>query len=256
MRILQDKKVLVGLFIALLLLIGLLGGGAQGAQQESFLGKEVVYTKKVYTLKGYLSKPKGVGPFPAVIYNHGGLGNRIGGCPQETSEALAKAGYVGFSPIRRQTIPMEGHIDDVLDALEYVKELDYVDKNKIGIMGFSRGGYLTFIGGAIRRDLKAIIIMASAPGRRDQEQFLPNAANKSAPVLLMVAENDRSQADHVTLMKQMKIFLENEGKNVQFILYPPYESDGHQMFFEIGPYWEDVLRFLDRNLKKSDGINH
>lgn len=49
----------------------------------------------------------------AVIYNHGGLGNKIGGSPQETCEALAKEGLVGFSPIGRQTRSLEGHLDDV-----------------------------------------------------------------------------------------------------------------------------------------------
>ena len=135
MRTLQGKKVLFRLFLSLLLIIAPLGGDAWGDQQESFIGREVVYTEKVYTLKGYLSKPKGLGPFPAVIYSHGGLGKKIGGSPIETSEALAKAGYVGFSPLRRPTVPMSGHLDDVMDALDYVKGLDYVDKNRMGLMG-------------------------------------------------------------------------------------------------------------------------
>jgi hypothetical protein len=53
-------------------------------------------------------------------------------------------------------------------------------------------------------------------------------------------------------MKLMKTALEKEGKDVEFILYPPYQSDGHRMFFEIGSYWADVLRFMDRTIKKSD----
>ena len=34
---------------------------------------------------------------------------------------------------------------------------------------------------------------------------------------------------------------------MEFILYPPYKNDGHRMFFEIGGYWKDVLKFLDAN---------
>jgi dienelactone hydrolase len=251
MRKLQGRKALFGLFLSLLLIIALLGGDAWGDQQESFIGREVVYTEKVYSLKGYLSKPKGLGPFPVVIYNHGGLGNEIGGSPRETSEALAIAGYVGFSPLRRPTVSMNGHLDDVMDALDYVKGLNYVDKDQIAIMGFSRGGHLAYVVGAIRKDVKTIVIMAAAPGRRDQQQFLSNAAKISSPVLLMVAENDNVREDHVTLMKRMKTALEREGKHAEFILYPPYQSDGHRMFFEIGPYWVDLLRFLDRTLRKS-----
>lgn len=243
-------KVSFGLYLLLLLVI--MPFGIWGEQPDPFIGKEVVYTERVYTLKGYLSKPKGHGPFPAVIYNHGGLDNKIGGCPRETSEALAKVGYVGFSPLRRQTVTMKGHLDDVMDALDYVKSLNYVDKNQIAIIGFSRGGHLTYIAGAIRNDVKAVVIMAAAPGRGGQQQFLGNAAKISSPVLLLVAENDNVREDHVTLMKQMKDTLEKEGKNVRFILYPPYQSDGHRMFFEIGSYWADVLKFLGINLKKSN----
>ena len=250
MRTLQSKKVLLGLFLSLFLIVVPHGSDAWGEKQEAFVGKEVVYTEKVYTLKGYLSKPKGLGPFPAVIYNHGGLGNKIGGSPGEASEALARAGYVGFSPMRRPTVPMSGHLDDVMDALDYVKGLNYVDKDQIAIIGFSRGGYLAYVAGAIRNDIKAIIIMAAAPGRRDRHQFLANAAKISSPVLLIVAENDNVREDHVTLMKRMKTALDQEGKHTEFILYPPYQNDGHRMFFEIGSYWTDVLRFLDKTLKK------
>jgi len=222
----------------------------QAEDKPSFSGEEVTYTRKARALKGYLSKPAGPGPFPAVIYNHGGLGDRIGGCPKETSEALAKASYVGFSPLRRQTISMQGHMEDVLDALEYVKGLDYVDKDRIAMMGFSRGGHLTFIAGAAQKDLKAIVIMACAPGMGDREQFLLHAKEISAPVLLMVSENDQAQADHVALMKQIKNSLEKENKQVEFILYPPYKNDGHRMFFEISSYWKAVLKVLNTNLNK------
>jgi hypothetical protein len=68
----------------------------------------------------------------------------------------------------------------------------------------------------------------------------------------MVAENDNIREDHVILTKRMKTALEKEGKDVELILYPPYQDDGHRMFFEIGPYWAHVVRFLNRTLKKTD----
>ena len=30
----------------------------------------------------------------------------------------------------------------------------------------------------------------------------------------------------------------------KIIVYPPYRSDRHEMFFEIGDYWTDVVDFL------------
>ena len=102
-------------------------------------GNHVTYSTGKYTLKGTLCIPEGNGPFPAVIYNHGGMGTTIGGAPSETCVALAKEGYIGFSPIRRPTKLLSGHLDDVMAAVSYVRSLPNVDKTRIGIMGFSRG---------------------------------------------------------------------------------------------------------------------
>ncbi len=122
---------------------------------------EVIYNDEL-NLFGYLCTPRGIGPFPAVIFNHGGLGEVIGGAPEESCQALAEEGIVGFSPIRRQTIPFDGHVDDVQTAIDFVKSLEYVDSERLGLMGFSRGGLLTFIVSSQRSDLQAAIIMASA----------------------------------------------------------------------------------------------
>ena len=58
----------------------------------------VKYPSGQYSLPGYLYKPAGVGPFPAVIWNHGSERN-----PKEQPE-LAKfytqQGYAFFLPIR------------------------------------------------------------------------------------------------------------------------------------------------------------
>jgi dienelactone hydrolase len=208
----------------------------------------VVYHRGEFELKGFLCKPEGSGPFPAVIYNHGGLGHIIGGAPAETCEALASEGLVGFSPIRRQTLPLRGNLNDLLAGLNYAKALDYVDKERIGIIGFSRGGLLTFMAATQRADLKAIIIMAPAPGRGALELFLNQADQISAPVLLLVAENDHRRADHVQLSRMVKKALDSAGKKVTLTIYPAYQDDGHRLFFQLGDYWPEVIRFLQQHL--------
>lgn len=210
--------------------------------------EEVTYRSGTLVLRGFLSKPDGKGPFPVVIYNHGGKGKAIGGAPLETSEALARAGFVGFSPIRRTEISFEGNLQDVLSAIDYVKRLEFVDPDRIGIIGFSRGGILALTTAIERSDLKAIVVMAAAPGRGQAEQVIRRIDKITAPVLLMVAENDQSPADHVRIIKEFKEALERAGKEVNLILYPPFGSDGHEMFFELGDYWKDVLKFLKQRL--------
>ncbi len=38
--------------------------------------------------------------------------------------------------------------------------------------------------------------------------------------------------------------LESAGSSVEYILYPPYGDDGHELFFEVDDYWSDVTTFL------------
>lgn len=213
--------------------------------------QEVVYSKE-HTLKGYLARPSGEGPLPTIIYHHGGLGAHLGGSPKETSIALARAGYVGFSPLRRRTRPMKDAIEDADAAMAFINRLDYVDKKRLAVLGFSRGGHLAFYNGAKNPGIKAMVIMACAPGRRNQSEFFAKVRDVKASVLLLVAENDNERTDLVALIKKIKQTLDEEHKDARLIVYPPYKNDGHRMFFEIGAYWKDVIKFLDEKVKVAD----
>ena len=58
----------------------------------------------------YLCTPDGEGPFPGVLYNHGGKGNAIGGDLEGTCLALAEAGYIAYSKQRSLTLEITGHL--------------------------------------------------------------------------------------------------------------------------------------------------
>jgi len=140
-----------------------------------------------------LCKPEGNGPFPAVIHKHGGIGT-VAGTPEKTFEALAKEGYVGFSPIRRGTRLLSGHLDNVFAAIDYVERLPFVDHQHIAMIGFSRRGLLTFQDAARSNIFKTIVIMAPTAGRGRLGLDLRDATLIHAPVLLMAAENDTGSA--------------------------------------------------------------
>ena len=96
-------------------------------------------------------------------------------------------------------------------------------------------------------------LMAPAPGgKNDLQATLDNIAPLQATVLLMVAENDLPPAqanDHVQLVKEADNSLRVDGKTVTMILYPPFSTDGHELFFEVQePYWNDVVSFLETGL--------
>lgn len=218
------------------------------------LTKRVMYQSGALSLTGYLCKPEGTGPFAGVIYNHGGKAGQIGGAPEETCQALAQAGWVGFSPIRREELSFEGNLADVTAGLDYLKKLDYVDPDRLAMIGFSRGGLLTFMIATQNRDLKAIVMMASAP---PQQGNLKDFAQKiTAPALILVAENDtpsklNGHQNLVQLAKQMDQALQAAGQSSTLIIYPAYQPTGHLLFFQVGDYWSDVEQFLKQQLLKS-----
>lgn len=227
--------------IAAALLLGVSAAGADGAEETTYLSGGL-------RLKAHLARPAREGPFPVVVYNHGGFGGMIGGAPEETCDALAQAGYIGFSPVRREEISLAGNLQDVMAAVDHAKGLPGADPKRIALMGFSRGGLLALWAAARRDDLKVVVLMAPAPGRGQIDQVLDQAERVSAPVLILVAENDKSPADHAAIARAILDALAAEGKQVMLIVYPPYGSDGHRMFFKVGSYWEDVLTFLRRRL--------
>ena len=113
------------------------------------------------TLAGYFAKPQGEGPFPAVVLMHG-----CGGLQKNTSEQttwramsdhaalLNENGYVtlildSFSPRGVESCGGDFNnsmrlfpllVKDSEPTFDYLAALPYVDKERIGYLGFSLGG--------------------------------------------------------------------------------------------------------------------
>jgi dienelactone hydrolase len=98
-------------------------------------------------IEGYLSKPDGSGPFPAVVYLHGCSGlsentrNRIGGL-------MRGWGYVSLAVDSFSTRSIKDSCDqmmpfrqaDALGALLYLSKLSFIDPKRIAVVGSSQGG--------------------------------------------------------------------------------------------------------------------
>ncbi len=68
--------------------------------------EEVTYPSGQYKLPGYLYKPAGAGPFPAVLWNHGSEKNPR--AQPELARFYTQQGYVFFVPIRHGHGPAPG----------------------------------------------------------------------------------------------------------------------------------------------------
>ena len=222
-----------------------------GGWSGTSIADKVTLDSGGHKLKGTLCRPGGTGPFPAVVYHHGGGGNAIGGSPEDTCRALAKAGFIGLSLIRRSTKPLQGHLEDAEVAVDYIKQRDEVDSGRIGVIGFSRGGLLAWQQAARRNDLAALVIMGVAVNR--QLNFA-DAGNIPAPVLLLVSKNDTGSRytkgrNTLKFTRRAADALKQAGRDIEFIVYPSFRNDGHTLFFEVrSEYWKDVTRFLKSHL--------
>jgi dienelactone hydrolase len=101
------------------------------------------------TIEGYLSKPDGSGPFPAVVYLHG-----CNGLSKNTRDRVAERmtgwGYVSFAVNSFATRGIRESCDrlmpvrqgDALAALAYLSKLPFVDPQRIAVVGSSQGGII------------------------------------------------------------------------------------------------------------------
>lgn len=98
------------------------------------------------TIIGYLDKPDGSGPFPAVVTVHGCLG--LNDFRRNSAEQLAGRGYVSlvvdsFATRGVQDDCLAGLGDrqgDAAGALAYLAQQPFVDPHRIVLVGFAQGG--------------------------------------------------------------------------------------------------------------------
>ena len=105
-------------------------------------------------IEGYLSRPEGPGPFPAVVYLHGCAG-LLEKTRTRMAELLTGWGYVSLMVDSFATRGIEHGCDpavvarqgilptrqrDALGALSYLAKLPFVDPKRVAVVGSSQGG--------------------------------------------------------------------------------------------------------------------
>ena len=256
------------------LLLWLISTPAVAAQPQ-----EVTFPSGKLVLHGFIYRPEGSGPFPAVLYNHGS--QRKQGSNPGLGRLFSNAGYVFFYPHRRShgrspsdsfvdsLYDQEGrgvvalhevHLEDQLAALRYLKGLPYVDSDRIAVAGCSYGGIQTILSveanAELKLGLRAAIAFAVAMTRgralSDIRNRMLRAVRKATvPIFIIQAENDYE----LIPSRELAAELERLGKLHKLSIYPPYGStaeEGHAGFcFEGGNVWgPEVFSFLASSWQK------
>lgn len=198
-------------------------------------------------------KPKGNGPFPAIVIFHGAPGGRgmdqlVGWSRGDHGgpvwERFLQEGYVVVVADYRggdrnlmnspSSTGLVTAIDDGISVIEYVQGLTFVDRSRVSVYGVSLGGNLVMFLAARVPSLHAVVAGAPAPiwflgyqvpadgSRPDFSKTAPdpviareNIAPIKMPVLIIVGTEDRLLALDTVLHDE----LVKQGKSVRMEIY-------------------------------------
>lgn len=117
--------------------------------------KIFIKNKKGLKLAAFLHKPDKEGKFPAIVLVHGFTGYKDEGHIAAIAEELEKNDFVairfdtsGFGEsggVLEDDYRLSNQYSDIESVFEYIKTLDYVDSDKLGVWGNSLGGTLVII---------------------------------------------------------------------------------------------------------------
>ncbi|MBM3524245.1 MAG: hypothetical protein FJX57_14920 [Alphaproteobacteria bacterium] len=229
-------------------------------------------------LKGFLWKPQGNGPFPAVLWNHGS--EKLPGSVETVARFFLPRNYVFFVPHRRGQGRSPGpyimdqlntagggaarsallvrlhetHLEDQLAALQFLKSQAVVNANRIAVVGFSFGGIQTMLAAERGPGYRVAVNCSGAAqvwaGSSDMQRRLTTAArNTKVPVLFFQAENDYDLTPSRVLSDAVKA----AGKPTEAKIYPPSGSsaqDGHEFCVRgVATWGPDALRFIEAHAR-------
>src|SRR5215510_1914001 len=221
-----------------------------------------------YSLALTILRPRGEGPFGAIVLNHGvgeGARQRFLESPTlfiQAASAFVARGYAVIMPLRRWfgetggafaedagecSSPHYGRgeraaANDVLAAYEFARKLPYVDPERMILAGQSAGGVASLYAAAQQPEgLTAVLAFAAGRGGNPAlHPGMPCAAEALAalfqdlgtsvrvPVLMYYAENDLYFGPSASRSWFQR--LQSGGAAAEYVLQPPFGSNGHFVF--------------------------
>ncbi|MGO4871156.1 MAG: dienelactone hydrolase family protein [Roseiarcus sp.] len=178
-------------------------------------------------IQGYLTRPGGQGPFPAVVLLHTCLGLPAG--KRSIGDMFARWGYVALFVDDFATrgvketcsVDFDEAVPDAFGALAFLSRLPYVDPKRVAAVGWSQGAD-TALQIASSRFVSAFAVPGGAKFKAAAAFYPPceNQANVdlAIPTLVLVGASDdvTPAADCERLAKTQP----REGSKLKLVVYP------------------------------------
>lgn len=253
----------------------------------------ITYNSGLLKISGIMNVPKGDGPFPILILNHGYIDPAIytnGRGLKREQDYLAKQGFVVIHPDYRNHAESDddpeadvnfrfGYAMDVINLIGAVQssDLEFFDKNKIGMLGHSMGGGVGWVVMTAKPDLvDAFVLFApvSADAQDNFDRWLvrrPEVAGRilekygtaeanpdfwknispvnffddiQSPIML---HHGTADADvPVAWSDEFALILQDKNKQ---IIYHKYEGQPHEFTTSWGEVMQRSTDFFKQNLK-------
>ena len=232
----------VGLTIAIFLLVTVLPvlpGLAVGAERVEFPSGALPADKSAdapQMIAGFLHKPKREGPIPAMVLLHGCSG--VMGHHWAMAVRLAEWGYAalvvdslgprGFQSVcgSLSAVSPFTRAHDAYGALKYLRSLAFVDPERVGVIGWSHGGWtiMSVMQGNIDNSSIPSTLFTEDGKNRFKAAIAyfplcpPVKKTFYAPLLILIGE-----ADEVMPARRCKIMIEKSragGKPIRMKTYP------------------------------------
>ena len=261
---------------------------AQVNAQLSSNPDTVTVTTGTLRLRGLIWRPRGSGPFPAAMFNHGsysttdpmspdepatvgpvfarhgyvflflfrqGTGLSVGqgiADGDQMARALKEKGQEGRNDLQLQLLESD-EMNEALAGMALLRAQPDVEANRVAVVGHSFGGSLSLLMLARDSTLRAAIIFGGAARSWSQSpalrsRLLTVVRQTSAHVFFIHAANDYSTAPGTALAMEMK----RARKPHRLKIYPAVGNntrEGHNLVYRSVTTWErDVFAFLATHL--------
>lgn len=146
--------------VALVLVSGVFAQPRPSVREE-----QITYHSGSLGIRARVFWPVGKGPFPAIIFNHGGVTGISPGTIKRCRE-LALSGFAVFASSYRgedgsdgQVEVAKGEVDDALAGLAWMQTNPLVDPGRIAVGGSSHGAEISLLAASRTDQFRALVFM-------------------------------------------------------------------------------------------------